>query len=106
MKIIDAAKNLKHSCIICAAYAGGMRVSEITALKIKDIESGRMVINIKQSKGKKDRIVMLSEKLLILFREYFKIYKPKEYLFEGMNGGQYSTRSIRHYSKILNKKQA
>ena len=77
----------------------------------------RMVINIRQSNrkqdrkerqesktGKQDRIVMLSEKLLLLFREYFKIYKPKEYLFEGMNGGQYSTRSIQALLKNIKQK--
>ena len=59
------------------AYAGGLRVSEIVALKIKDIDSARMVINIRQGKGKKDRIVMLSDKLLALLRTYYLEYKPK-----------------------------
>lgn len=66
--ILDAAENLKHKCILCIAYAGGLRVSEIVSLKLKDIDSERMVINIRQGKGRKDRIVMLSEKLLSIMR--------------------------------------
>ncbi len=93
-KILFASDNLKHRCILCLAYAGGLRVSEVVNLKIADIDSGRMVINIRQAKGKKDRQVMLSEKLLVLLREYFKEFKPNTWLFEGQWGGQYSARSI------------
>jgi len=93
-KIIDVTDNLKHKSILCLAYAGGLRVSEIVNLKILDIDSQRMVINLRQGKGRKDRIVMLSEKLLEILREYFINYKPKNFLFQGQDGGQYSTRSI------------
>jgi len=93
-KLIEATGNLKHRSMLCLAYAGGLRVSEIVNLKIADIDSKRMVITLRQGKGKKDRQVMLSEKLLQLLREYFKTYKPKEWLFEGQSGGQYSTRSV------------
>lgn len=94
LAILNATDNLKHRTILCVAYAGGLRISEIINLKIQDIDSKRMVINLRQSKGKKDRIVMLSEKLLVLFREYYLKYKPKIWMFEGQSGGQYSTRSI------------
>ena len=93
LAIIKACENLKHKTILCLAYAGGLRVSEIINLKIRDIDSKRMVIVLRQAKGKKDRIVMLSEKLLIMMRAYFKEYKPKMWLFEGLHGEQYSTRS-------------
>ena len=93
-KLILATENLKHRTMLCLAYSGGLRVSEIVVVKLKDIDSKRMVITLKAAKGNKDRIVMLSEKLLILLREYFKEYKPKTYLFEGINGEQYSTRSV------------
>ncbi len=53
-----------------------------------------MVIHVKGAKGKKDRITLLSEKVLVKLRSYFKEYKPKEYLFEGQFGGTYSTRSV------------
>jgi integrase/recombinase XerD len=97
-EIINAAGNLKHKTIICLAYAGGLRISEIVNLKIVDVDSKRMVITLRQAKGKKDRQVMLSEKLLILLREYYVVFKPKIWLFEGQNQGQYSTRSI---SKVM-----
>jgi len=93
-KIINAAENVKHKTMLCIAYAGGLRVSEIVSMKVKDIDSARMVITVRQGKGRKDRQVMLSETLLILLREYYKKYKPKEYIFEGQWGGQYSSRSL------------
>ncbi len=93
-QLIAATENLKHKSMLCLAYAGGLRVSEIVNLQLKDIDSQRMVITLRAGKGKKDRQVMLSEKLLILLREYFKEYNPKQWLFEGQFGGQYSTRSI------------
>lgn len=103
-RILDAAGNLKHKCILCLAYAGGLRVSEIINLRIGDIDSDRMIIHIKNSKGKKDRIVMLSKKLLLILRDYYKSYKPKSYLFEGMNGGKYSARSIQALLKNVKSK--
>lgn len=103
-KIIDVTVNKKHKSIICLAYAGGLRVSEIINLKIQDIDSQRMIINLRKAKGKKDRIVMLSEKLLEILREYFRSYKPKTYLFEGQYGGQYSVRSIQEILKASKKK--
>jgi len=92
-KILGACDNLKHQCMLCLAYSGGLRISEIVKLKPGDIDSARMVITIRQSKGRKDRQVMLSNKLLLLLREYFIKYKPKEFLFEGQFGGMYSKRS-------------
>ncbi len=93
-KIINSKENTKHKTILMLAYATGMRVSEIVNLTIRDIDSKRMVIYIRQAKGKKDRQVMLSEKLLVQLREYYKEYKPKVYLFEGMDGAKYSERSV------------
>lgn len=92
--ILEAVGNLKHKTMLLLAYASGLRVSEIASLRIKDIDSQRMVINIKAAKGKKDRCVMLSELLLSEMRLYFKAYQPKEWLFEGQFDGHYSTRSI------------
>lgn len=92
--MIKATENTKHRMILCLAYAGGLRVSEIAALRIKDIDSKRMVINIRQSKGRKDRQVMLSELILALLRSYYTEFKPNIWLFEGLNQAQYSTRSI------------
>jgi site-specific recombinase XerD len=76
------------------AYSAGLRISELINVKINDIDSKRMQIRIEQSKGKKDRYTLLSPKLLEILRVYFKEYKPKELLFEGASGGNYSQRSI------------
>ena len=93
-RIIQAIANAKHCLMIMIAYAAGLRVSEICALRIKDIDSARMVLHIRQSKGKKDRQVVLSPTLLAAMRDYYKAYRPKEFLFEGQEGGPYSPRSI------------
>ncbi|MEI7803104.1 MAG: site-specific integrase [Bacteroidota bacterium] len=103
-KIIVATENLKHRTMICLAYAGGLRVSEIVNLKLKDIDSKRMVITLRSAKGMKDRQTLLSVKLLELLRTYAKEYKPKEWLFEGQAGGQYSARSIQEVIQQAKKK--
>lgn len=101
---ISKINNLKHKTIISLAYSVGLRVSEVINLKIEDIDSNRMVINIKNAKGRKDRVVPLSSKILILLREYWKEYKPKEYLFNGQNSLQYSSSSCNEIvKKYLNK---
>lgn len=86
--------NSKHKTIFYLIYSGGLRISEVTSLKLFDIDSKRSVIRIRASKGAKDREVPLSQKALEQLRLYYKEYKPSEYLFEGQFGGQYSTRSI------------
>jgi integrase/recombinase XerD len=103
-QLILATENLKHRSMLCLAYAGGLRVSEIVNVKLTDIDSKRMVITLRQAKGKKDRQVMLSEKLLLMLREYFKEFKPKLWLFEGQSGGQYSTRSVQEVIQQAKKK--
>src|SRR6266542_838931 len=92
--LIQKIKNIKHRTMIMAGYSAGLRVSEIVNLKVNDIDSKRMMIHLKAAKGKKDRMVPLSKKLLEILREYYKQYKPKEYLFEGQHGGAYSERSV------------
>jgi site-specific recombinase XerD len=93
IEIIKKIHNIKHRTMIMAGYAAGMRVSEIVNLKVKDIDSKRMMIHIHGAKGKKDRLVPLSKKLLDALRIYYKEYKPKEFLFEGQGKKAYSTRS-------------
>jgi integrase/recombinase XerD len=91
---IKLVKNLKHKAIIMITYSGGLRISEVINLKIKDIDSQRMQVFVRQAKGRKDRYTLLSKKVLPVLREYFKEYKPKEWLFEGVKGKQYSESSI------------
>lgn len=93
-KLIEVTDNLKHKSIIMLLYSGGLRLSEVINLKITDIDSKAMTINIRQAKGKKDRQVMLSENFLIILRQYYAKYQPSCYLFEGQNNVQYSGRSI------------
>jgi len=92
--LFDAVDNLKHKTMLLFGYAAGLRVSEVASLQINNIDSQRMVINIKAAKGKKDRCVMLSGTLLDVLRLYYKAYQPKTWLFEGQFDDHYSTRSI------------
>jgi site-specific recombinase XerD len=96
---IAKIENKKHKAIISLAYSTGMRVSEVCNLLISDIDSRRMIITIRQSKGRKDRIVGLSEKILIILRDYFKEYEPKQYLFNGQFELKYSPRSCNQIVK-------
>lgn len=96
---INAITNIKHRAILSLAYSVGLRVSEVCSLKITDIDSERMIIHVKHAKGDKDRLVPLSEKILTLLRDYWKEYRPKEYMFEGQGSGLYSTRSCEQIMK-------
>jgi integrase/recombinase XerD len=98
-KLIDVTSNLKHKSIIMLLYSGGLHLSEVINLKIADIDSHSMTITIRQAKGKKDRQVMLSEKFLLILRQYYLKYKPSYFLFEGQNSLQYSGRSIQQIVK-------
>ena len=80
----------------------GLRVSEIVNLKIEDIDSKRMLIHIKNAKGRKDRFIPLSSNVLNLLREYFKQYRPNEYLFNGQITNKYSISSCQQiYKKYI-----
>ena len=96
---LDQIQNLKHKALLTTAFSVGLRVSEVCNLKIADIDSPRMLINIHQGKGKKDRMVPLSQNVLDLLRQYFQAYKPKDYLFEGQSGGAYSRSSCNQLFK-------
>ena len=96
---ISKIENLKHKSIITLAYSTGMRVSEVCNLKIEDIDSKRMLIHIKNGKGRKDRLVPLSSVVLDLLRKYFTSYTPKEYLFNGQFSSQYSHTSCNQIVK-------
>ena len=96
-KLFNALENKKHKAMLFTAYSAGLRVSEIAALEIKHIDSGRMQIFIAKAKGKKDRYVALSPVLLDILRDYIKTYKPtpKKYLFESeQTKDAYPTRTI------------
>jgi len=85
-RVIDNVKSYKSQTILMTIYSTGLRLSEAISLKIKDIDSGRMVIRVEQGKGRKDRYTILSKVLLERLREYYKAYKPIDYLFAGKDG--------------------
>ena len=82
-RFLDALKNPKHRAVLMTAYAGGLRLSEVARLRVEDIDSARMVLHVRQGKAHKDRDVMLSPRLLAVLREYWKLQRPKPYLFPG-----------------------
>ena len=82
----------KHRVILTTCYAAGLRVSEAVRLKAAAIDNRRMVIRVEQGKGRKDRYVMLSPKLLDTLRSYWKAVRPKDWLFPGGHPGQPITR--------------
>jgi integrase/recombinase XerD len=93
--ILEAPTNLKHRAMLSLIYACGLRRSELLNLTLKDILSDRGLLFIRQSKGKKDRVVPISIKLIEMLRDYYIAYKPKTWLFEGQEvGKKYSERSI------------
>lgn len=98
-KILNSIQNLKHKTLISTIYSCGMRISEALNIKISDIDSKRMMVRIENQKGNRDREVMLSQNLLMLLREYYKVYKPKKYIFEGQKGGKYTARSAENILK-------
>lgn len=100
-KILDI-KNSKHKAILMIAYCCCLRVSEVTNLKVSDIDDKQNLVLIRQAKGGKDRYVKISDTTLVVLRDYYKEHKPKEYLFEGQFGGKYSTRSCEEiYHKYI-----
>jgi len=86
--------NIKNLVIFQTIYSSGLRLSELVNLKISDIDSEMMLINIRGGKGMKDRVSILSEDLLILLRKYFKQHHPKIWLFESTENKQFSPRAI------------
>jgi integrase/recombinase XerD len=100
--ILDAHSNIKHSIMLSLIYSCGLRRSELLNLKPTDIDSKRKLVIIRQSKGKKDRVVPLLEKILPILRQYYKLYKPPIWLFEVQNKGEkYSARSLETCSSRL-----
>lgn len=98
--ILNAHKNIKHRMMLSLIYSCGLRRSELLNLKPNNIDSKRNLIMIKQSKGRKDRIVQLSEKILAMLRLYYQLERPKVWLFEGQQPGeQYSEKSLENVLK-------
>lgn len=98
--IIEAPTNLKHRAMLSLTYACGLRRSELLNLTLKDVLSDRNLLFIRQSKGKKDRMVPISDKLINMLRTYYKAHKPKTWLFEGqIPNTRYSEKSLANVLK-------
>lgn len=82
-RLLRAVRNAKHRAVLITIYAAGLRVSEALALKVSDIDTQRMIITVRQGKGRKDRTVMLSPSLLAILRDYARHFRPHEWLFPG-----------------------
>ena len=103
--LLDATRNLKHRALLATLYRAGLRCQEALHLKVTDIDSQRMIINIREGKGRHPRQVMLSPKLLDLLRHYWRQRKPKDWLFPGIgsNRPMYAT-GVRIFCRKLHKK--
>lgn len=102
-KMFDVCENLKHKTILALLYSCGLRVSELINLKWENIDRSRMIINIIQAKGQKDRQVGLNENIVPLLIAYWKKYKSVIYVLNGQNDLQYSARSVGEVIKQLAK---
>ncbi len=78
---------LKHRAVLMLCYGSGLRILEAVSLKVRNIDSSRMLIHVEQGKGAKDRYTVLSGRMLLLLREYWKIQRPQFYLFPGTKAG-------------------
>ena len=85
LRFLDCAPGLKHRAVLTTCYAAGVRVSEAVSLRPADIDSRRKVIRVHQGKGRKDRYVMLSPRLLAVLRDYWQTLRPasRQWLFPG-----------------------
>ncbi|HEY9222370.1 MAG TPA: site-specific tyrosine recombinase/integron integrase [Lutibacter sp.] len=98
--ILESLKNNKHKTMLSVIYACGLRRSELLNLKPSNVDSKRKLLIVKQSKGKKDRVVPISDKLIELLRNYYQAFKPKIWLFEGQQESvKYSERSLEEVLK-------
>lgn len=104
LRLLMATPNLKHRSILVLLYSSGFRISELINLKIADIDFDRKQLRIRQSKGKKDRMVTLSPRIYSLINDYLNSYQPKIYMFNGQKGGRYTSSSVRHFLAKATKK--
>lgn len=103
--ILESCGNLKHRAMLSLVYACGLRRGELLALKPQNIHTQRGLLQIQNGKGRKDRVVPISEKTILLLREYHQAFKPQTYLFEGQKAGEpYGQRSLQAVIKQATEK--
>lgn len=99
-EILITVSNIKHRAILFLIYSAGLRVSEVINLQVNDIDKDRMLIHIRQAKGKKDRYSILSQSTLNILRKYVSQYKVSEWLFKGeQEGSHISERTVQNIFK-------
>ena len=101
LRLLDSLRNPKHRVIPSLVYAGGLRVGEVVRLKVSDIDSDRMLIRVRQGKGRKDRCTLLPRSILEDLRSYWKAYRPSTWLFPGVREGRHLTE--RSVQKVLSR---
>jgi integrase/recombinase XerD len=100
VRFLKAVTDIKMRTAFITIYAAGLRVSEAVKLTARDIDSERMVIIIRQAKGRKDRYVMLSEQLLGILRDYWRRKRPQNWLFPGHPGRRITTRQLQRVFRV------
>ncbi len=99
--LIRAPRNLKHRALLMLVYSSGLRVSEVVRLRVEDVDVERRLLHVRQAKGRKDRITLLSPAALKVLRAYASLERPREWLFPGGRSGRHlTTRSVQ---KIVEK---
>src|SRR5208282_1512709 len=94
--LFSVTENIKHKAMLMIMYSSGLRIKEVSKLKITDIDSKRMMVYVREGKGGKDRYSILSQTALECLRQYWREYHPKEWLFEGNKGSHLCMTSIRN----------
>ncbi|MGD0582948.1 MAG: tyrosine-type recombinase/integrase [Bacteroidales bacterium] len=103
-RILSSVRNDKHKLLLWMIYSCGLRRSEVTNIKLTDLDRDRGILHIREGKGRIDRIVPVSDKVWIKLDEYVSAFRPVEYLFEGQGGGRYSVESVYNvFKNALNK---
>lgn len=104
VRLFKSVDNIKHKCMLMLGYSAGLRLGEIIRLRIVDIDRERKQIRVAQSKGKKDRYAKLSTKFLVILDQYMEKYQPKDFVFEGAAGAEYSPSSLQNIIKAAAQK--
>jgi len=91
LRLLDSQCNPKHRVIIALLYAGGLRVGEVVRLRVSDIDSERMMIRVRQGKGRKDRYALLPRTIIDDLPVYWKAHRPSKWLFRGGRHGRHLT---------------
>ena len=97
--LLAATVNLKHRCILALLYSCGLRIGELLALELKDVDLERKQLHVRNAKGRKDRYVGMATSVIPLLLNYTTSYKPQHYLIEGVAGAPYSASSVRAFLK-------